>query len=451
MKKRTVYELNIEGTEFPGYGVAFKDNKKILIKGTLPGQKVKAFVKKFKSGNAIANLNEIIEDVYYKIEPKCPVFNICGGCTHQFISYEKQLEFKKDQLLQLFDNAEIKDFEFLGVEGSPEIYEYRNKMEFTFGDMEKGGELCLGMHMKGRSFSIVTADECKIIDEDFNLLLKTVLDYFRKKDFKHYKIMAREGYLRNLVIRKGKNTGELMVAIVTTSQEDFSMDELTEILKGLNYKGKLRSLLHIINDSLSDTVQADEIKVLYGEDFITEEVLGLKFKITPFSFFQTNTLGAEKLYSLVRDFMGNSENKTVFDLYCGTGTIGQIVAQKAKKVIGVELIEEAVESAKENAKLNNLNNCQFIAGDVKNVIQNLKENPDIIILDPPRPGVHPVALDYVLKFNAKEIIYVSCNPKTLVNDLKVLLGSKYKITQVIGMDLFPSTPHLESIVKLVKI
>jgi 23S rRNA (uracil-5-)-methyltransferase RumA len=304
--------------------------------------------------------------------------------------------------------------------------------------------------MKGRSFSIVTADECKIVDEDFNLLLKTVLDYFRKKDFKHYKIMTREGYLRNLVIRKGKNTGELMVAIVTTSQEDFNMYELTEILKGLNYKGKLKSLLHIINDSLSDTVQADEIKVLYGEDFITEEVLGLKFKITPFSFFQTNTLGAEKLYSLVRDFMGDAENKTVFDLYCGTGTIGQIVAQKAKKVIGVELIEEAVESAKENAKLNNLNNCEFIAGDVKNVIQNLKEKPDIIILDPPRPGVHPVALDYVLKFNAKEIIYVSCNPKTLVNDLKVLLANDYKITEVIGKDMFPHTPHLESIVRLIK-
>ncbi|GAA0179723.1 23S rRNA (uracil(1939)-C(5))-methyltransferase RlmD [Clostridium sediminicola] len=450
MKKRKVYELDIESTEFPGFGVAYKENKKVLIKGALPGQKVTAFVRKFKSGNAMANLNDILEDVDYKIEPECPVFEICGGCSHQFISYEKQLEFKEDQLLKLFEKAEISGFEFLGVDGSPEVFEYRNKMEFSFGDMEKGGELCLGMHMKGRSFSIVTADQCKIVDGDFRLVLKTVLDYFRSKDLKHYRIMAREGYLRNLLIRKGKNTGDLMIGIVTTSQVDFDMSEITEILKSLDYKGELKSLLHIVNDSLSDTVQADEVRVLYGEDYITEEILGLKFKISPFSFFQTNSLGAEKLYSIVRDFMGDADNKTVFDLYCGTGTIGQIVAQNAKKVVGVELIEEAVEAAKENAKLNGLNNCEFIAGDVKNVIQNLKENPDIIILDPPRPGVHPVALDYVLKFDAKEIIYVSCNPKTLVNDLKVLLEGDYKIECVKGMDLFPMTPHLESIVRLTK-
>lgn len=450
MKKRKVYELDIESTEFPGFGVAYKGNKKVLIKGALPGQKVTAFVRKFKNGNAMANLNDIIEDVDYKIEPECPVFEICGGCSHQFISYEKQLEFKEDQLLKLFEKAEISGFEFSGVDGSPEVFEYRNKMEFSFGDMEKGGELCLGMHMKGRSFSIVTADQCKIVDGDFRLVLKTVLDYFRSKELKHYRIMAREGYLRNLLIRKGKNTGDLMIGIVTTSQVDFDMSEITEILKSLDYNGELKSLLHIVNDSLSDTVQADEVRILYGEDFITEEILGLKFKISPFSFFQTNSLGAEKLYSIVRDFMGDAENKTVFDLYCGTGTIGQIVAQKAEKVVGVELIEEAVEAANENAKLNGLNNCEFIAGDVAKVIQNLKENPDIIILDPPRPGVHPVALDYVLKFNAKEIIYVSCNPKTLVNDLKVLLDGGYKIEKVKGKDMFPHTPHVECVVKIVK-
>ncbi|MCY6484200.1 23S rRNA (uracil(1939)-C(5))-methyltransferase RlmD [Clostridium aestuarii] len=448
MRKRKVYEFNVVDTEFPGFGVAYYEGKKVLIKNALPGQKVKAFVHKFKSGNAQAKINEIIEDADYKIKAKCPVFELCGGCSHQFISYEKQLEFKKEQVLKLFKNAGIKDFEFLGIEGSPEEWEYRNKMEFTFGDMEKGGELCLGMHMKGKSFGIITADECQIVDENFRIVLKTVLKYFREKKLSHYRIMSHEGYLRNLVIRQGKNTGELLINLVTTSQIDFDMSEITEMLKGLHYKGELKGILHTINDSLSDVVQADELKILYGQDYITEELLGLKFKISPFSFFQTNSRGAEKLYSIVREFMGDAKSKVVFDLYCGTGTIGQIAANNAKKVIGIELIEEAVKAANENAKLNAIDNCEFIAGDVAKVIKNVKAKPDIIILDPPRPGVHPVALKYVIDFDAKDIIYVSCNPKTLVNDLNVLIEAGYKVEKVIAKDMFPSTPHCECVVKL---
>ncbi|MCY6371768.1 23S rRNA (uracil(1939)-C(5))-methyltransferase RlmD [Clostridium ganghwense] len=450
MRKRKVYEFNIESTEFPGFGVAYHDEQKVLIKNALPGQKVKAFVHKFKGGNAQAKINEIIEDANYKVEAKCPVFELCGGCSHQFISYEKQLEFKKEQVLKLFQDAGIEGFEFLGIEGSPEEWEYRNKMEFTFGDMEKGGELCLGMHLKGKSFGIVSADVCQIVDEDFRVVLKTVLDYFKGKGFPHYRVRSHEGYLRNLVIRKGKNTGELLISLVTTSQIDFDMSEIADILKNLSYKGELKGILHIINDSLSDVVQADRIEVLYGQDYIMEELLGLKFKISPFSFFQTNSKGAEKLYTLVRNFMGDAKSKTVFDLYCGTGTIGQIAANNAKKVIGIELIEEAVEAANENAKLNGLNNCEFIAGDVAKVIKDVTAKPDIIILDPPRPGVHPEALKYVIKFDAKDLIYVSCNPKTLVNDLKVLIEAGYKVEKVIAKDMFPHTPHVETVVKLYK-
>lgn len=448
MRKRKVYEFQVVDTEFPGFGVAYCDEQKVLIKDTLPGQKVKAFVRKFKSGNAHANLNEVLCDVDYKIEPKCPVFGQCGGCSSQYISYEKQLEFKKEQVLKLFQNANIKDFEFLGIEGSPEEWEYRNKMEFTFGDMEKGGDITLGMHMKGKSFSIVTVDECKIVDEDFRIILKTVLDYFKGKGFPHYKVMRREGYLRNLVIRKAKNTGEILISIVTTSQIDFNMEEISDILKNLQYKGEVKGILHIINDSLSDVVQGDKINVLYGKDYIMEDLMGLKFKISPFSFFQTNSKGAEELYSIVKDFMGDAKSKVVFDLYCGTGTIGQIAASNAKKVIGIELIEEAVKSANENAKLNHLTNCEFIAGDVAKVIKDVKTKPDIIILDPPRPGVHPTALKYVIDFNAKDIIYVSCNPKTLVNDLKVLIEAGYNIEKVVAKDMFPQTPHIECVVKL---
>lgn len=448
MRKGKEYILDIVDTEFPGMGVAEYEGEKVYVKGTLPGQKILAQITKKKGGKIEGRLKEIIEDVDYKIDAKCPHFNYCGGCSHQFISYEKQLEFKKHQVLKLFKDAGIENFEFLGIEGSPEVWEYRNKMEFTFGDLEKGGELNLGMHKKASAFGIINTNNCQIVDGDFRIALDTVVNYFREKAFSHYRIMSHQGYLRNLVIRKAKNTGEILINLVTTSQIDFNLEEITEILKALPYEGNLKGIVHTINDSLSDVVQADSMEILYGQDYIIEELLGLKFKISPFSFFQTNSKGAEKLYSIVKDFLGNAENKTVFDLYCGTGTIGQIVAPSAKKVIGVELIEEAVEAAKENAKLNGLDNCKFIAGDVAKVIQDIKHKPDIIILDPPRPGVHPKAMEYVIKFNAPEIVYVSCNPKTLVNDLKVLEENGYVIERVRVKDMFAHTPHVETIVLL---
>lgn len=450
MRKGKNYEFTIEGTEFPGMGVCNVEGVKVLVKGTFPGQKVIATVKKKNSERIEAKLVQVLEDVDYKIEPKCHVTELCGGCTSQHIPYEKQLELKNEQILKLFENAGLSGFEYLGVEESPSIFAYRNKMEFNFGDMEKGGELTLGMHVKNKGYSIVNTSCCEIVDEDFRIIHSTAIEYFRKKALTYYKIMKREGYLRNLVIRKGINTGEILVNLVTTSQMDIDLSEFLNLLQGLQYKGKLTGVIHTINDSLSDVVQADRVEILYGREYIYEELLGLKFKINPFAFFQTNTKGAEKLYSIVRDFMGNTEDKVVFDLYCGTGTIGQIVAPKAKKVVGIELIEKAVEAAKENAKLNNLENCTFIAGDVAKVIGNLKEKPDTIILDPPRPGVHPVALKYVTEFDPKNIIYVSCNPKTLVEDLKYFVGKGYKIERVRGMDMFPNTGHVECVVLITR-
>ncbi|ABS32552.1 TPA: 23S rRNA (uracil(1939)-C(5))-methyltransferase RlmD [Clostridium botulinum] len=450
MRKGKEYEFLIEETEFPGTGVAQKDGVPVYIKGTVPGQKVLAKVTKKRREYAQAKLLEIIENIDYAIENKCPHFGQCGGCSTQYIPYEKQLQIKEEQLLKLFKSKEIKGFDFLGVEKSPEEYEYRNKMEFTFGDMEKGGDLTLGMHVKNRNFSIVTVDNCEIVDRDFRNILTTVVNYFNEKRLPKYRVMSHEGFLRNLVIRKAKNTGEILVNIVTTSQMEFDFKEIVDMLLKVECKGEIKGILHTINDTLSDVVQVDKLEILYGRDYIIEELLGLKFKIAPEAFFQTNSKGAEKLYSIVKDFLGDASSKVVFDLYCGTGTIGQIVAPKAKKVIGVELIEEAVKAANENAKLNGLNNCEFIAGDVAKVIKDVKQKPDIIILDPPRPGVHPVALEYVVKFEPKEIIYVSCNPKTLVDDLKYLIDNGYKLEKVKGMDMFPHTPHVETVVKLSK-
>jgi len=451
MQKRKEYEFYVENLEFPSQGIAYYEGEKVLIKNTLPGQKVIAKVSKKKKVGVEAKLVKILEDVDYKIEPKCTITEFCGGCSHQFLSYDKQLEFKKQQVLKLFEEAEIENFEFLGIEKSPEQFEYRNKMEFTFGDFLKNGELTLGMHTKGRSFSIVTVDDCRIVDVDFREILKLVLNYFKELKLPKYKVMEHEGYLRNLVVRKAKNTGEILVNIVTTTQIDFDLRYITSKLKELKCEGTITGIIHTLNDSLSDIVQADKTEILFGRDYIVEKLLDLKFKINPFAFFQTNTKGAEKLYSLVRDFLGDSKEKVVFDLYCGTGTIGQIVAAKAKKVLGIELIEEAVAAANENAKINGLDNCEFIAGDIAKVIKEVKDKPDSIILDPPRAGVHPTALDYVIKFDAKHIVYVSCNPKSLVVDLKEMIDRGYKVNKVILMDMFPHTPHIETIVDIIKI
>lgn len=450
MKRGSQVTIKIEKTEFPSVGISEFEGKKLYIKGAFPGQTVKGTVKKKRDTYADVKLVEVLEKAPYEIEAPCPHFGVCGGCSSQNLTYEKQLELLSDEVCELFEDKDIPMGMYLGVKGSENTWEYRNKMEFTFGDLEKGGELTLGMHMKGKSFGVLTVDNCMIVDEDFRKVLTVTVQYFRKQNLPYYRVMKREGYLRHLVVRKASNTGELMVNLVTTTQIDFDLSGYTELLKSQTYKGKLVSVLHTENDSFSDAVVPEKVNILYGRDYIIEELLDLKFKISPFSFFQTNSRGAESLYSIVRDFMGNGENKVVFDLYCGTGTIGQIAAHNAKKVIGLELIEEAVEAAKENAKLNGLDNCEFIAGDVAETIKQVKVKPDIIILDPPRSGVSPKALDYVIKFNAKEIIYVSCNPKTMVDNLETLLEAGYKVEKSKVKDMFPNTPHAECCLKLIK-
>ncbi|MDS0528382.1 23S rRNA (uracil(1939)-C(5))-methyltransferase RlmD [Clostridium sp. SHJSY1] len=448
MKKGSEILVKIEKTEFPSIGIGNDGDKKIYVKNSFPGQLIKGKVKKKKADYAEVKTLEVLERADYEVDAKCPHFGICGGCSSQTLSYEKQLELLQDEVKELFDEAKVPTGEYENVVGSKNQWEYRNKMEFTFGDMEKGGELTLGMHIRNKSFGIVNVDQCKIVDEDFRKVIDLTVNYFRKTDLTYYRVMKREGYLRHLVIRKAKNTRELMINLVTTTQVNFDLTEYVELLKETKFDGKLVSILHTENDSFSDAVIPEKVNILYGIDHIQEELLGLKFNISPFSFFQTNTDGAEGLYSIVREYMGTSDNKVVFDLYCGTGTIGQIVAPNAKKVVGIELIEEAVEAAKENAKLNGLNNCEFLAGDVAEIIKAVKDKPDIIILDPPRSGVHPKALDYVIKFKAEEIIYVSCNPKTLVNDLKVIINAGYKVIKTRVKDMFPNTPHGECCVLL---
>ncbi|MGL5652560.1 MAG: 23S rRNA (uracil(1939)-C(5))-methyltransferase RlmD [Paraclostridium sp.] len=450
MKRRDIIEFEIDKMEFGGTSVSRLGNRDIYMKGGITGQKVKASVKKTKSGKAEVKMMELLESSPLETETPCKHFNVCGGCSMLSVPYEKQLEIKERQVMDLFLGQDIFGFNFQGIEQSPQTREYRNKMEYTFGDEMKDGPLTLGLHKKGKHIDILTVDGCFLVDNDFINVLTSTVEYFNEKNTPYYRNMSHKGYLRNLVVRKGINTNEMMVNIVTSSQEDFDMTEYKDMLLNLDLKADLVSILHTINDGLADTVNCDELRVLHGRDYIQEELLGLKFKISPFSFFQTNTEGAEELYKIAREFVGEHNDKVVFDLYSGTGTIGQVMAEKAKKVYGIEIIEEAVKAANKNAKLNNLTNCEFIAGDVAKTVNKLKAKPDIIIVDPPRPGVHKDAIRDISKFDSKEIVYISCNPKTLVLDLVEFKKYGYEVEKVKCMDMFPNTPHVETIVKLYK-
>lgn len=450
MKRRDIIEFEIDKMEFGGTSVSRLGNRDIYMKGGITGQKVKASVKKTKSGKAEVKMMEILESSPLETETPCKHFNVCGGCSMLSVPYQKQLEIKERQVMDLFLEQDIFGFNFQGIEQSPQTKEYRNKMEYTFGDEMKDGPLTLGLHKKGKHIDILTVDGCFLVDNDFINVLTSTVEYFNEKNTPYYRNMSHKGYLRNLVVRKGINTNEMMVNIVTSSQEDFDMTEYKDMLLNLDLKADLVSILHTINDGLADAVNCDELRVLHGRDYIQEELLGLKFKISPFSFFQTNTKGAEELYKIAREFVGEHNDKVVFDLYSGTGTIGQVMAEKAKKVYGIEIIEEAVEAANKNAKLNNLTNCEFIAGDVAKTVNKLKAKPDIIIVDPPRPGVHKDAIRDISKFDSKEIVYISCNPKTLVLDLVEFKKYGYEVEKVKCMDMFPNTPHVETIVKLYK-
>ena len=537
MKKGNIYEGIVKKVEFPNKAyveVIEKDENGneqktlTIVKGALPGQKIKFRAKKVRKDKSHGILLEVTEKSPLETaEPMCCRFGKCGGCSYQTLPYEKQLELKRNQVLEIIDDVYKtldsslgikKDYIYDGILPSPEIKGYRNKMEFSFGDEYKGGPLTLGLHKKGSVHDIVNASGCQIVDDDYSKVIDCIVEYFREKQIPHYNKNTHQGVLRHLLVRRAVSTGELLVALVTSSQQDISeyVSEVSEKLNGLKYNGKLTGFIHIINDGLGDVVKSDKMHIISGKDWFTEKILGLQFKISPFSFFQTNTKGAEVLYTRARDYVlggemagvgknsvgvgrdaensridgvclektadssdivdGYSEkdaenvdladiyskktkspeaetnagfkDKVVFDLYSGTGTIAQIIAPVAKKVIGVEIVEEAVEAAKENAAINGLDNCEFIAGDVLKVIDEIDEKPDYIILDPPREGIHPKAIRKIIDYGVENIVYISCKPTSLSQDLATFETFRYHVERVSNVDMFPGTVHVETVVLL---
>ena len=447
MKKGDIFEGKVIRTEFPNKGIIDIEGQKVIVKNALEGQVVRFSINKKRRDKVEGRLLEVIEPSPLEQPATCKHFGICGGCRYQNLSYEQQLDLKKRQVEELIEKNGL-SFDIENIYGSPITEGYRNKMEFTFGDEEKDGPLALGMHKKNSFYDIVTLDDCRIVDPDFNVLLQAILKYFKEKGETYFHKIRHEGFLRHLVMRRSVKTGDILINLVTTTQSQLDESEFVNMILAQKIDGKVVGILHTLNDNFADVVQSDETKTLYGQDYFYEYLYNMRFKISPFSFFQTNTLGAEVLYDKVREYVGETKDKLIYDLYTGTGTIAQMLASVASKVVGVEIVEEAVEAAKKNAVDNHLDNCEFIAGDVLKVVDNLTKKPDILVLDPPRDGIHPKALTKIINFNVDEMVYVSCKPTSLMRDLLVFREAGYEVKRCCLVDMFPGTVHVETVVLL---
>ena len=549
MKKGDLVEGIIDKYSFPNKGSFLhieeqKDSsgenviktieRRITVKGALPGQTVKARIKKKKEGSAEAILFDVMKKSPQETKkPMCNHFYSCGGCTYQTFAYTNQLKLKeqmvKDVLAPVIpslgesDEAKAAEtgFTWEGILASPDQFRYRNKMEFTFGDAEKDGPLTLGLHRRNSTHDIISIDSCALVSPAWNEILQYTQKFYRKRGVPHYNKRTHTGVLRNLVIRESATDGSIIVNLVTTTHHSIdeytreipwnekrseTVDELClpEYVAGLlslgetspvgmdgytshgyndgRVGGKKKKVIRDKNgvfknalladeekggsgefeslskynrivgvlytecDTLADAIIPDTVTLLYGQDFLMEEVLGLKFKISPFSFFQTNTRGSEVLYSKAREYAMEaigSKTGVIYDLYSGTGTIAQLMSPVAEKVYGIEIVEEAVEAAKENAKLNKLTNCEFIAGDVLKKLDELEEKPDLIILDPPRDGVNPKALSKILSYGVNNLVYISCKPTSLARDLEIFNANGYEVVKGCAVDMFPNTQHVE--------
>ena len=474
MKKGQIYRGVVTKVQFPNKGtVELEEGGQVLVKHVIPGQRISCLVTKVRKGRGEGRLVELLEPSPLELtEDVCPHFGSCGGCTYQSLPLKEQHRLKAAQVKELLEPvlAPYGGIEpvFEGIKASPRQFGYRNKMEFSFGDTVKDGPLALGMHKRGSFHDIVTVERCKIADEDYSKILHAVLQYFSQRGVGFYHKNNHRGYLRHLLVRKAAKTGEILVDLVTTSQElsggaagdeeaeeirlakeRYMLEGMRNVLLSLALEGRIVGILHTLNDSVADAVIDQGTEILYGKDFFYEELLGLRFQISAFSFFQTNSLGAEVLYETAREFVADAgDGKVVYDLYSGTGTIAQLLAAVARKVIGVEIVEAAVEAARKNAAANGISNCEFLAGDVLKVLDEIEEKPDCIVLDPPRDGIHPKALKKIIGYGVERLVYISCKPTSLARDLEAFLEAGYRVERVCCVDMFVGSANIETVIKM---
>ena len=471
MKKGEVAVGKVTKSMYPDKGVIEREDGSVLIKRAIEGQVVEYLISKKRNGRAEGRILKVIEkSALEDAKDFCP-HSKCGGCSYQSISYDNQISIKDKQIIELLKDAADEDFLWEGIIKSPSEFNYRNKMEFSFGDEVKDGPLSLGLHKRASHYDVVNTPNCNIVHEDFNVIQTFTREFFENRDVSYFHKHSRTGFLRHLIVRRSAVYEEILINIVTTSALNTKIEDRQEVgvldkaltdlindwLDGLlkleesKLRGKIVGVIHTINNSYADAVVNQESKILYGRDYIYENLLGLKFKISSFSFFQTNSKGAEVLYKSVIDYVGDTEGKFLYDLYSGTGTIAQLLSKYAKKVYAIEIVEEAVKAACENAKLNAIDNCVFMCGDVLKLVDELAGKVDIIVLDPPRDGIHPKALPKIIDFGAKKIVYVSCKPSSLARDLRLLQDSGYRMKKAVGVDMFPNTSGVEVVALLEKI
>ena len=459
LEKVTITDVAAEGK-----AVAKVNELVIFVPYVVPGDVVDLQVKRKKNHYAEAVAVKFHEKSPLRTEPFCSHFGMCGGCKWQCLSYEEQLKYKQKQV---FDNltriGKVELPEFRPILGSEKTRFYRNKLEFTFSnkrwlteeevkqDVKYDQMNAVGFHIPGAFDKVLAIDKCWLQDDISNQIRNAVRDYAYAHNFPFFNLRTQEGLLRNIMIRTS-STGELMVVLQCKVTDDEGRRKMEEILQFMaDSFPQITSLMYVINNKCNDTIGDLDVEVFKGNDHIFEEMEGLRFKVGPKSFYQTNSEQAYNLYKVAREFAGLTGNELVYDLYTGTGTIANFVARQARKVVGIEYVPEAIEDAKVNSALNGIDNTLFYAGDMKDILTNdfIAEHgrPDVIITDPPRAGMHNDVIDVILAAEPKRIVYVSCNPATQARDLQLLDG-KYKVTAVQPVDMFPHTHHVENVVQL---
>tara|TARA_B100000614_G_C14549961_1_gene493565 strand:+ start:26 stop:1420 length:1395 start_codon:yes stop_codon:yes gene_type:complete len=457
LKRRQEIKLKISDLAFGGKGISKYNDMVFFVKDAIPGQTVNAKISKIKKNYAEAYSIETIEKSIDEIDPKCEHFDWCGGCTNQQLYYQKQLEYKHKQISEIMVRiGKAKGLKINQIIGCEKTFNYRNKMEYTFSDNpwfigdESYDNVIIGLHVPKRFDKILNINECHINHEVFNKIINISKDISNQYNLIPYDVKKHTGFLRFLVIRIGIHTNEVMVNIVTAG---FKPKIIKPLVDALSLKvDSIKSIVNTINNEKSN-IASGTTKLLYGQEFINEKIGDCEFKISANSFFQTNSYQVKTLYDYIVKTANFKDSDIVYDLYCGAGTIGIYISKFVKKVYGIEIVEDAVKDAKINAKKNNIKNISFYCGDLKDILNTDVMNnillPSIIIVDPPRPGLHPNTVKNLLALRPNKIIYVSCNPATMARDIEILINEKYSIKDLQPIDMFPHTPHVECVTTLI--